>query len=104
MSSPPLNELTALSKRLSDVACILHEMAYDDGQVVIRGIVKVARKVTLGKAIHAAARRCRSLADQRFRDRLRTLENAGYIKITKKFVGYKNRSTLEKAFEELLKG
>ena len=76
MSSPPLNELAALSKRLSAVACILHEMAHDDGQTAIRGIIKAAKKGTLGKAVHAAARRCRSLADQRFRDRLRALKDA----------------------------
>ncbi len=75
MSLPPLNELAALSERLSDLASILHEMAHDDGQTTIHGIVKTARKGTLGKAIHAAARRCRSLADQRFSDRLHTLEN-----------------------------
>jgi len=76
MSLPPLNELAALSERLSDLSGILHEMAHDDGQTTIHGIVKAARKGSLGKAIRAAARRCRSLADQRFRDRLRALENA----------------------------
>ena len=76
VSSPPLNELTALSKRLSAVASILHEIAHDDGQRAIRGIMQAARKGALGKTIHAAARRCRSLAEQRFRQRLRVLENA----------------------------
>lgn len=75
-SSPPLKELAALAERLNDVACILHEMAHDDGQAAIQGIVKAARKGTLGKAVRAAARRCRTLADRRFRERLRVLENA----------------------------
>ena len=75
MSTPPLNELAALSKRLSDIACILHEMSRDDGQTAVHGIIKAARKGALGKAIHAVAGRCRSLADQRFHQRLSALEN-----------------------------
>ena len=76
MSSPPRKELAALSERLGDVACIVHEMAHDASPKAMRGIVKAARKGALGKAVHAAARRCRSLADQRFRHRLRDLESA----------------------------
>ncbi|MDE0098433.1 MAG: hypothetical protein OXM87_02270 [Truepera sp.] len=76
MSSPPRKELTALSERLGDVSCIVHEMAHDDSPKAIRGIVKAARKGALGKAVHAAAQRCRFLADQRFRHRLRDLESA----------------------------
>ena len=41
-----------------------------------RKLPKTARKRGLGKAVHAAAGRCRSLAEQRFRRRLRTLANA----------------------------
>lgn len=73
-AQPPSRELGALAGRLSDVACILHEMAYDDGQSSIQGIVKAARNGNLGKAIHATARRCRMLADQRFSKRLQALE------------------------------
>ncbi len=76
MSSPPRKELAALSERLGDVACIVHEMAHDASPKAMRGIVKAARKGALGKAVHAAARRCLSLADQRFRHRLRDLESA----------------------------
>ncbi|WP_006745855.1 hypothetical protein [Thioalkalivibrio paradoxus] len=73
-AEPPLRELDALAKRLGDIACILHEMAHDGGQPSTQGIVKAARNGNLGKAIHAAALRCRSLADQRFHRRLRALE------------------------------
>ncbi len=76
MSSPPLNELAALSERLCEVACILHEMAHDDGQTAIDGIIKAARRGALGKAIRAAARRCRSLSDHRFRESLCAVESA----------------------------
>ena len=76
MSKPPLRELAALSKRLDDVASILHEMAYDDRQSSIQGIVRAARKGKLGKAIHASARHCHKLAEQRFRARLRDVERA----------------------------
>lgn len=73
---PPIRELGALQERLGDVASILHEMAQNSGRSSIQGIVRAARKGSLGKAIRAAARRCRSLADQRFRQRLQDLKNA----------------------------
>jgi hypothetical protein len=76
IAEPPLRELGALRERLSDVACILHEMAYNGDPSSILEIVKVARKGQLGKAVRAAARRCRSLSDQRFRKRLQALETA----------------------------
>ena len=76
MSEPPLHELAALAKRLDDLASILHEMAYDDRQSSIQGIVRAARKGKLGKAIHASARHCHKLAHQRFRARLRDVERA----------------------------
>lgn len=76
MSKPPLKELTALSERLDDVSCILHEMARDKEQAAILGIVNAAKKGNWGKGIRLAAVRCRSLAQRRFKDRLRTLENA----------------------------
>lgn len=75
-SEPPLRELGALRERLGDVACILHEMAHDDGKSSIQGIVHAARKGSFGKATRAAARRCQSVADQRFRRRLQDLESA----------------------------
>ncbi len=74
-SEPPIRELGSLKERLGDVACILHEMADDGGQSAIQGIVLAARKGGLGKATRAAARRCQSLADQRFRQRLQDLES-----------------------------
>ena len=73
VSEPPLRELAALAKRLDNVASILHEMAHDDRQSLIQ-IVKAARKGKLGKAIHASARHCRNLAEQRFHARLRDVE------------------------------
>ena len=76
MSKPPLRELATLAKRLDDIASILHEMAHDDRQASIQGIVKAARKGKLGKAIHASARHCHKLAEQRFRARLRDVERA----------------------------
>jgi len=74
-SEPPLRELSALKERLSDVASILHEMAYDGGPSSIQGIIQSARKGSIGKATRSAARRCHSLADQRFRQRLQGLES-----------------------------
>jgi len=75
-SEPPLRELGALKERLSNIACILHEMAHDGGQSSIQNIFQTARRGSLGKATLAAARRCQSLADRRFRKRLRGLESA----------------------------
>jgi hypothetical protein len=51
-------------------------MAHDDAQPSIQGVVQSARKGSFGKATRAAARRCQSLADQRFRQRLKALETA----------------------------
>ncbi|MEX0915951.1 MAG: hypothetical protein WDZ60_08660, partial [Wenzhouxiangellaceae bacterium] len=75
-SKPPRRELGALGERLSDVSCILNEMAHAYGQSSIQGIVQAARKGSFGKATRAAARRCQSLAGQRFRKRLQALEGA----------------------------
>ena len=75
-SSPPLNELTALAERLYDVACILHEMSYDHTPGPIKKHVRAARKGGVGKAVGSAARHCRSLAEERLRRRLRSLEKA----------------------------
>ena len=73
-SSPPLSELAALSNRLTDIACILHELAHDDTQTKLVRMVKVAKKGVIGKAIRSAARHCRSIAEQRLRAKLRSLE------------------------------
>nr|VFK54447.1 MAG: hypothetical protein BECKTUN1418D_GA0071000_102312 [Candidatus Kentron sp. TUN] len=73
-SSPPLDELAALAQRLTYVSWILHEMAHDGAPNVIAGIVKAAKNGRIGKAIHSAARRCKSLADQRLQKRLRGVE------------------------------
>lgn len=75
-AQPPLRELGMLAERLNDAASILHEMAYDNGIAAIEEIVQAARKGNLGKAIHSAARRCRALADQRFKRNLKALEIA----------------------------
>ena len=74
--SPPLTELTALANRLTDIAFILHEMAHDGTPTKIAWIVKAAKKGGIGKAIRSAARRCRSVAGQRLREKLRNMENA----------------------------
>ena len=76
MSSPPLEELAKLSERLADVSCILHEMAHDIRPDAIQRIMKKTRKASPGTAVRAAARNCRGLADRRFNNRLRELENA----------------------------
>lgn len=75
-SSPPLPELMALANRLTDIACILHEMAHDGTPTKIARIVKAAKKGGIGKAIRSAGRRCKSIAEQRFREKLRSVENA----------------------------
>lgn len=75
ISSSPLAELMALANRLSDIACILHEIAYDSAPTKIAKMVKAAKKGIIGKAIRSAARRCRSIAEQRFREKLHSVEN-----------------------------
>ena len=77
-SSPPLAQLSSLGKRLADIAFILHEMAYDSTTATLSLIVKAAKKGGIGKAIRSAARRCKSLAEKRFREKLRNVENALY--------------------------
>lgn len=72
--APPVRELQMMVERLNDIACILHEMAYDGENSSIQGIVKSANKGALGKAIPAAARRCSMLAEQRLDSHLKTLE------------------------------
>lgn len=74
--NPPLTELLALADRLSDISCILHEMACDDAPTKIARIVKAAKKRGIGKATRSAARLCRSIAEQRFQKKLRNAENA----------------------------
>lgn len=76
ISSPPSKELAVFSRRLDDVACVLHEMAHDSNSAAIQKIVNAALKSIPGNALHTAAAYCRSLADQRFHERLRTLEGA----------------------------
>jgi len=75
-SSPPLAELIALTMRLNDITCVLHEMAHDDSPSSIVGIVKSAKKGGIGKAIRSASRHCRLLADKRFQNKLRDMEKA----------------------------
>ena len=75
-SYPPLSELSALADRLRDIACILHEIAHDDTPAAITAMVKAARKGVMEKAIRSAGSHCRSLAEKRFRERLRGLEKA----------------------------
>ncbi len=74
MASPPGNKLTALANRLSDVACILHEIGYE-----ARVDSDPAKATTLdsrlsGESVRAAAKLCRSSAKRRLSHRLRTLE------------------------------
>ncbi len=75
-SSPPLSALSALAIRLADIACILHEMAYNAEPAAIKEIVKVAKKGGMGRAIDSVARRCSFLADRRLRKRLQNVEIA----------------------------
>lgn len=73
--SSPHPKLAALSSRLDDVMCIMHEMGhYRCGPTKIPRIMKVTRKAALGKAVSIAARYCRSLADQRFQKKLVAVE------------------------------
>ena len=83
--SSPHPKLAALSSHLNDVMCIMHEMDHcRGGPTKIPGIMKPIRKAFLGKAVGAAARHCRSLADQRFQKKLlmplrRTFKQRGWI-------------------------
>ncbi len=73
----PNTKLAVLSNRLDDVACVLHEMARYGGRPSrIPGIMKPVRKAYSGKAVSAAAKHCRSLADRRFRKKLLAVEKA----------------------------
>ena len=73
--SSPHPKLAALSSRLDDVMCVMHEMDQcSGGPTKIPGIMKPIRKAFLGKAVGAAARHCRSIADQRFRKKLFAVE------------------------------
>ncbi len=75
--SSPHPKLAALSSRLDDVMCVMHEMDQcSGGPTKIPGIMKPLRKAPLGKAVAAAARHCRSIADQRFRKKLSAVEKA----------------------------
>ena len=76
MSSPPLKNLTTLSDRLADIACILHEIAYNNKPEAIHRIVKVSKRARLGTAVSVVARHCRNLANRRLKSRLRKLEHA----------------------------
>ena len=76
MSSPPMTDLKKISDRLSDVSCILHEMAHGSRPDAIQDIAKIARKASTGNAVHAAAHHCRLRARSRFDHHLRELENA----------------------------
>lgn len=75
-SSPPLADLMALGNRLTDVACILHEMAHDGTPTKIARIVKAAKKGGIGKALRSAARHCKSVAERRFQEKLRSVETS----------------------------
>ncbi|WP_291321412.1 hypothetical protein [Desulfonatronospira sp.] len=73
-SSPPSSELMSLANRLTDVSCILHEMAHDATPTKIARVVKTAKKGGIGKAIRSAARHCRAVAEKRFQEKLRRME------------------------------
>jgi len=75
-SSPPLAVLMVLSDRLENTAHILHEMAHDNTPERIARIVKAAKKGRIGKAIQSAARHCKSSSEKRFKEKLRSVENA----------------------------
>jgi len=75
VSSPPIAALKSLSKRLNNIKCILHEMAWDETQTKIAVIVKTAKKGSIGKAVLTASLRCRLWAEQRLREKLNILEN-----------------------------
>lgn len=74
-SSPPLPELAALSARLEDVACILHEFADVGGRRKVQRIAKSAKRAGRDRSTAASARYCRTLANRRFAKRLADLES-----------------------------
>ena len=54
----------------------MHEIAHNGSPTAIEQLLKAAKKGNPGKAVRSAAGRSRSLAEQRFRRRLRDLEKA----------------------------
>ena len=74
-SSPPLKKLAALSARLEDVACILHELADVGGPRKAQRIAKSAKRAGRDRSTAAAARYCRTLGNRRFAKRLADLES-----------------------------
>jgi hypothetical protein len=74
VQTPPIGELTALSKRLEDVASILRQFGEDSSPPAVQAMTKAAQRGDFGKAVQAAARRSRLLAEQRFNRILKRLE------------------------------
>ena len=68
-ASPPLSSLSALEKRLNDICYILHEVAYDD-----ESYTRFAAIAKEEDGLRVVARHCRSMAEDRFRSRLCSLE------------------------------
>jgi len=75
ISSPPIEEINKLAKRIEDVSFILHEMDQDPSPNKIANIVKTAKKGPLGGGIPAAARFCKDSADRKLRKLLASLKN-----------------------------
>jgi len=75
ISSPPVEQLNKLSKRVEDISFILHEMDHDPSPNKIANIVKVAKKGPLGGGVSAAARFCKDSADRKLRKLLASLKN-----------------------------
>ena len=72
-TSSPRNNLKALAKRLSDVACVLHEIGYEAKADSKSDSVSILDSLP-GKSVRAAARLCRQSADRRLSHRLCTVE------------------------------
>lgn len=75
MSSPPRNKLKAIAERVSDVACILHEIGYEASIDSVEDRAVILDSLS-GKSVRAAARLCYSSAERRLDRRLNTLEKA----------------------------
>jgi hypothetical protein len=72
--NPPRKELLSLAKRLVQVSNILHEFGYDNSEASVQKVIKYTKNSVQGKAVHAASRRCALLSQQRFDNKLKSIE------------------------------
>ena len=76
VTDPPIDKLQSMARRLTDIASILREFGEDSSSDAVQSVKKSAVKADLGKAVQAAARRARSVAEQRMNTILAQLESS----------------------------